>query len=40
MGMSAAEILAFYVNNGAKMFDKASLIRRLRSKFNSEPLAQ
>jgi hypothetical protein len=40
MGMSAAEILAFYVNNGAKMFDKASLIRRLQSKFKSEPLAQ
>jgi len=40
MGMSVAEILAFYVNNGAKMFDKASLIRRLQSKFKSEPLAQ
>lgn len=40
MGMSAADILAFYVNNGAKMFDKASLIRRLQSKFKSEPLAQ
>jgi Patatin-like phospholipase len=40
MGMSVADILAFYVNNGAKMFDKASLIRRLKSKFNSEPLAQ
>ena len=40
MGMSAAEILAFYVNNGEKMFDKASLIRRLNAKFKSEPLAQ
>ena len=39
MGMSAAEILAFYVNNGAKMFDKASIFRRLQTKFESEPLA-
>ena len=39
MGMSVAEILAFYVNNGAKMFDKASIFRRLQTKFESEPLA-
>jgi uncharacterized protein len=39
MGMSVKEILAFYVNNGAKMFDKASIFRRLQTKFESEPLA-
>lgn len=39
MGMSVAEILAFYVNNGAKMFDKASIFRRFQTKFESEPLA-
>src|SRR5712691_4354412 len=31
MGMSVAEILAFYVNKGAKMFDQASIFRRLQS---------
>jgi len=39
MGMSVAEILAFYVDNGARMFDKASIFRRLQTKFESEPLA-
>jgi hypothetical protein len=39
MGMSVKEILAFYVNNGAQMFDKASIFRRLQTKFESEPLA-
>jgi patatin-like phospholipase/acyl hydrolase len=39
MGMSVSEILAFYINNGAKMFDKASIFRRLQTKFESEPLA-
>lgn len=39
MGMSVADILAFYVNNGSKMFDKASIFRRLQTKFESEPLA-
>jgi Patatin-like phospholipase len=39
MGMSVAEILGFYVNHGAEMFDKASLLRRLQTKFESEPLA-
>ncbi len=39
MGMSVEEILAFYVNNGAKMFDKASLLKRLQSQYKSEPLA-
>ena len=40
MGMSVAEILAFYVDNGAKMFDKASIFQRLQSEYKSEPLAQ
>jgi hypothetical protein len=39
MGMSVKEILAFYVNNGAQMFDKASIFRRFQTKFESEPLA-
>jgi uncharacterized protein len=39
MGMSVKEILDFYVNNGTKMFDKASIFRRLQTKFESEPLA-
>src|SRR5258705_3630652 len=39
MGMSVTEILAFYVDNGAKMFDKASIIRRLQYQYKSEPLA-
>jgi predicted acylesterase/phospholipase RssA len=38
-GMSVAEIRAFYVNNGAKMFDKQSLFRRFESQYKSEPLA-
>jgi len=40
MGMSVDAILKFYVNNGAQMFDKASLFSRLRAEYNSEPLAQ
>jgi hypothetical protein len=44
MGMSVAEIMKFYVDNGKAMFDKTSLITRaaslFQSKFNSEPLAE
>ena len=44
MGMSVKEILDFYVENGAAMFDKATILSRLasqfQSKFNSEPLAE
>src|SRR6266516_2821906 len=40
LGMSVSEILEFYVRNGAAMFDKASIVRRLRYEYNSEPLAQ
>lgn len=39
VGMSAQEILDFYLNNGAAMFDKAGLLRRLQYEYNSEPLA-
>ena len=39
VGMSAKEILDFYLNNGAAMFDKASIIRRLQYQYKSEPLA-
>jgi Patatin-like phospholipase len=40
LGMSVAEILDFYLKNGAAMFDKASIIQRLQYKYDSEPLAQ
>jgi uncharacterized protein len=40
LGMSVKEILNFYVGNGANMFGKAALLRRLNYKFDSEPLAQ
>jgi uncharacterized protein len=39
LGMSISEILDFYRNNGAAMFDKASIIRRLQYRYKSEPLA-
>ena len=39
VGMSVQEILDFYLSNGAAMFDKASIIRRLRYQYKSEPLA-
>ena len=38
-GMSVAEVLNFYVDSGAEMFTKANLLKRLRYKFESEPLA-
>ena len=40
LGMSVAQILDFYVRNGAAMFDKASIMQRLRYEYNSEPLAK
>jgi uncharacterized protein len=40
LGMSAGEILDFYLKNGSNMFDKASIVRRLQYKYESEPLAQ
>jgi hypothetical protein len=39
IGMSVQEILEFYLNNGAAMFDKAGILRRLQYQYNSEPLA-
>lgn len=38
-GMSLAEIRRFYVESGQDMFDKASLLKRLRYSYNDEPLA-
>jgi len=39
VGMSLAEIRDFYLDSGREMFDKASLLRRFRSKFEDERLA-
>ena len=39
VGMSVQEILDFYLSNGAAMFDKAGILRRLQYQYNSEPLA-
>jgi hypothetical protein len=39
IGMSVAEIMAFYAEAGKQMFVKANLMRRLRYKFEDEPLA-
>lgn len=40
VGMSVQEILDFYLNNGAAMFDKAWILNRLKFRYDSEPLAQ
>ena len=39
-GMSMDKIREFYLNNGKQMFDKASLLKRLRYSYNDEPLAK
>jgi uncharacterized protein len=39
LGMSSAEIRDFYLESGTAMFDKASLRRRFRTKFEDEKLA-
>jgi uncharacterized protein len=39
VGMSVREIMDFYLNNGAAMFDKAGILRRLQYQYNSEPIA-
>jgi hypothetical protein len=39
IGMSVDEVMRFYVDAGPQMFVKANLIRRLRAKFEDEPLA-
>jgi hypothetical protein len=38
-GMSARELLDFYKQTGPAMFDKASLLNRLRYQYNTQPLA-
>ena len=40
IGMPVSEILTFYSEAGAQMFVKANLLRRLRYKFEDEPLAE
>src|SRR5262245_23412305 len=40
IGLSVEEVLRFYTESGAQMFVKANLLRRLRYKFEDEPLAQ
>ena len=40
IGMSVREVMNFYIQNGSQMFNRASLLKRLRYKFESEPLAK
>jgi hypothetical protein len=40
LGMSVAEIRRFYRDNGVAMFDKASLLRRFRYKFEDHALSE
>lgn len=39
-GMSMETIRRFYVESGEQMFDRASLVKRLRYDYNAEPLAK
>jgi uncharacterized protein len=39
-GMTTAQMRSFYVDSGQQMFDKASILKRLRYSYNKEPLAQ
>lgn len=39
-GMSTEQIRRFYLDSGQEMFDKASLLKRLRYSYNDEPLAR
>lgn len=39
-GMSVDQIRSFYLDSGKEMFDKASLLKRLRYSYNDEPLAR
>lgn len=39
-GMSVDQIRSFYLDSGKDMFDKASLVKRLRYSYNDEPLAR
>ncbi len=38
-GMSMDQIRSFYVDSGEQMFDKASILKRLKYNYNAEPLA-
>jgi hypothetical protein len=40
LGMSMAEVRTFYVENGAAMFDKGSLLKRFRYKYEDDRLAE
>ncbi len=40
LGMPIDAILDFYLKNGSGMFDKASIMQRLKYKYESEPLAE
>ncbi len=39
-GMSTDQIRKFYTDSGQQMFDKASLLKRLKYSYNDEPLAK
>ncbi len=39
-GMEMAAVRRFYVDSGAQMFDRASILKRLHYKYNDEPLAK
>jgi len=39
-GMSTDQIRQFYLDSGKQMFDKTSLLKRLRFSYNDEPLAR
>jgi patatin-like phospholipase/acyl hydrolase len=39
VGMTVSEIRAFYLSSGEEMFDKASLLKRFRHKYEDEKLA-
>jgi patatin-like phospholipase/acyl hydrolase len=39
-GMSMDKIRQFYLDSGKQMFDKASMLKRLRYSYNDEPLAK
>ncbi len=40
LGMKVDEIRAFYVQSGAEMFDKASVLKRLRYRYEDDKLAE
>lgn len=40
IGMPMQQVRDFYLENGEQMFDRASLLKRLRYKYADEPLAQ